>query len=459
MGGKIMSKVVIAKNTNLRFLTTSRKIGGSRELPLPMILKKGGSFDWAANAYLTEIGGGARSYNVKLSASTVIKKAYSLNLFCSFLEELDIELNNINDSTLYSFISHLKERDINDDTLLSHGKAALNYIIFLTNRNADWNLSTNQKDPEKQFKVHYSIKTYKKGTFETKYNHHDSFSGLIHISYDMEYVRDHELLMWYEAIETSNYHPQLSEFLTSRWQALTTALNITGSRISEVHQIKRSMIKDAAKSLFTPNQKIVIRNIPVSKGKYSGKFRQVQTTSEDLQILLWHVQLIEATFKSLDHDAIFVDSRTGKALTAAYLKNYTKKVINTSKYRHQLSHLTNHSFRHRFITLLIAREIKKLTASGSFSNILSVASTACRKVTLHASNQTLSHYIHLATEYNREDSGDTLGLENEATPLRIRVQKMLTTVKLLRQEQIGDKQALEELVHSLDSLSPFFEKN
>lgn len=36
---------------------------------------------------------------------------------------------------------------------------------------------------------------------------------------------------------------------------------------------------------------------------------------------------------------------------------------------------------------------------------------------------------------------------------------MLTTVKLLRQEQIGDKQALEELVHSLDSLSPFFEKN
>lgn len=89
MGGKIMSKVVIAKNTNLRFLTTSRKIGGSRELPLPMILKKGGSFDWAANAYLTEIGGGARSYNVKLSASTVIKKAYSLNLFCSFLEELN----------------------------------------------------------------------------------------------------------------------------------------------------------------------------------------------------------------------------------------------------------------------------------------------------------------------------------------------------------------------------------
>jgi site-specific recombinase XerD len=450
-----MSRVVIAKKTNLNFLSTSRRHGDSRELPLALILKKGGAFDWDANAYLTEIGGGAKSYNIKVGASTVIKKAYSLNLFCSFLEDKNIKLNEINDSALYEFISSLKDRAINDDTIVSHGRIVLNYIVFLSNRHPDWFLATNQSDPQKNFHVHYVVKTYKSGTFETKYYHHNSLNGLIHISSDMEYVRDHELLMWFEAIESSKFHPQLTDFLTSRRQALTTALDITGSRISEVHQIKRSMIKDAAKSLLNKNQSIVIRNIPVNKGKYRGKYRQIMTTSEDLQVLLWHVQLVEKMFPSIEHDALFVDSRTGNALTSSYLKNYTKKVINSSDYKYQLGHLTNHSFRHRFITLLIAKEIKKISESGSFSNILSVASTACRKVTLHASNLTLSRYVHLATEYNGDKNSNEYGLENITTQFRIRIKKMLTTVKMFHQKQIDEKQALNELLHSLDSLTPF----
>lgn len=454
-----MSKVIIAKNTNLRFLTTSIKIGGSSELPLALILKKGGGFDWEANAYLTEMGGGARSYNVKVSASTLIKKAYSLNLFCSFLEENNIEHSNINDSDLYKFIFHLKERKVNDDTILSHGKIAINYIVYLSNKHTHWNLATNQFDNKKQFKIHYYVKQYRRGTFEIKYNYHNSLLGLTHISSDMAYVRDHELLMWFEAIESSTYHPKLTEFIISRWQALTTALDITGSRISEVHKIKRSMIKNAAKSLLNPEQRIIIRDVPVNKGKYAGQYRQISTTSEDLQVLLWHIQLIEGRFKHIDHDALFVDSRTGAPLTATYLKNYTKKIINTSNYKYQLGHLTNHSFRHRFITLLVAKEIKMIAESGSFSNILSVASTACRKVTLHATNQTLSHYIHLATEYNTENSRDALGLDNVTTQFRIRIKNMLTTVKKLDHEQIDEKQALVELLNSLTSLTPFIDKN
>ena len=100
-----------------------------------------------------------------------------------------------------------------------------------------------------------------------------------------------------------------------------------------------------------------------------------------------------------------------------------------------------------------------IAESGSFSNILSVASTACRKVTLHATNQTLSHYIHLATEYNTENSRDALGLDNVTTQFRIRIKNMLTTVKKLDHEQIDEKQALVELLNSLTSLTPFIDKN
>jgi pimeloyl-ACP methyl ester carboxylesterase len=77
-------------------------------------------------------------------------------------------------------------------------------------------------------------------------------------------------------------------------------------------------------------------------------------------------------FPDMEHDALFVDSVTGKPLKSTYLKNYAKKVINGSKYCEALNHLTNHSFRHRFITLNIAKSIKKISAQGSFSSILTL---------------------------------------------------------------------------------------
>lgn len=453
-----MSSTIIAKNPDLTFLVTSRSSDRKNDSPYPIIFKKDGRFDWDANSFLTEYGGGSATYNIRPKASTVVKKAYSLNMFCSFLEEFNINIKDINDSSLYLYIENIKEKNREDDTILNHGRTALEYIIHLNKLHPELKLSTsNIKDYKRDFKVHYEVKKYKNGRIEKKYFDHGSFKGLVHISSEPEYIRDYELIMWIDAINCTEYHPKINEFLASRWEAFTTLLEITGSRISEVHEITRTMIKDASEFLLVSGKKPMIRNIPIKKGKYKGKTRTVPVTNEDIQIILIYIDLIEKMFPNMDHDAIFVDSRTGKQLQPSYLKNYAKKVINGSKYCDQLRHLSNHSFRHRFITLHVAKAIKKLSKSGSFSNILNVAANACRKITMHASNSTLSHYVHFASELNENIDNFNELLNEFSAQIRIRIKKMMFTAKLLHSNNINESEALESLLTTLnefEKLSP-----
>lgn len=446
-----MSSLIIAKNPNLTFLYTQRKIGSENDSPLPLIIKNDGKFDWEANSYISELGGGSMTYNIKPTARTVVKKAYSLNLFCSYIENQKINLKNITNKTIYDFINCIKkDRDVNDDTILSHGRVALGYIVFLSKRNPNWNLATENHDPQKHFKVHYEVKknNHSKANGKT-YLHHAAFLGLIHISAEAEYIRDYELEMWLDAINETSYHPEPSEFLVSRWLAFTTLLEVTGSRISEIHQITRSSIVDASKQLFSEERLPRIKSIPVNKGKYAGKTRSVEVKSEDLQVILWYINLLGERFPDIKHDAIFVDSLTGDALSSSYLKNYAKKVINQSKYAELLKHLNNHSFRHRFITLFIAKELKKLSSTETFTNMLSVAQNVCRKITLHASNSTLSTYIHLACEINNKSDAVWYDI---ATSLRLKIKKLKKIKDSNLSGKMANEQALSQLFEVIESL-------
>ncbi|CAK3276517.1 MULTISPECIES: site-specific integrase [Vibrio] len=450
-----MSTVVVAKTPDLTFLVTSRRRSQEADCPLPLILKKGGRFDWHANSFITEYGGSSQSYNIRPLAKTVKKKAYSLNLFCNFIEEESICVHEINDSTLYQYADILKGRGVFDDTVLKHGRTAIEYIEYLSKNHPDWKLATSEEDSDREFGVHYDKRKYKNGYIEKEYLHHDSLEGLIYIAAESEYIRDYELIMWLDAINCSTYHPKPNDFLISRWEALTTLLEITGSRISEVHQITRTMIKNASDSLLLNERMPVIRNIPIRKGKYKGKYRNVITTDEDIQVILIYVYKVEDMFPDMDHDALFVDSKTGNQLKPSYLKNYTKKIINDSKYCDALKHLSNHSFRHRFITLNVAKAIRKMSSTGSFSNILSVAANACRKVTMHASNETLSHYVHLASEINYRNDDMSKVFKNTSTQITIRINKMMTIATLLRSKEIKETEALNSLLSTLDELKKF----
>ncbi|MFC1626209.1 hypothetical protein ACFL19_00755 [Pseudomonadota bacterium] len=291
-----------------------------------------------------------------------------------------------------------------------------------------------------------------KGGRNIQYAKHRSFDGLIHISAEADFIRDHELIMWFDAINCTTYHPHVDDFLLSRWQALGTLLEISGSRITEAHQITRSMIKEAYKSMQDIGKSPIIRDIPILKGKYKGKTRQIVTTNEDIQVIIWHIKMVEQMFPSINHDAIFVNARSGSPLTASYLKNYARKVIGRSKYRRDLRHLNNHSFRHRFITLYIAKTIQKISASGSFVNILTVAANACRKITMHASNETLSRYIHLASEYNHEMDTE---VSQCSTQIRLLIKKMKSIAGSVHSKKISDKEALNSLLSTLDDFHSF----
>ena len=446
-----MARVIVAQKPQLQFILTSHRRHEEDNCPLPLILKKNGFFDWNANAFLTDYAGGPQVYNIKPLAPTVVKKAYSLNVFCSFLEESAIELSAIDDSVVYSFVDSLKGRGVNDQTILSHGRIALQYIIHLNMKYPEWRLATATQDADDKFNVHYSVSSFEKGGRNIEYVKHRAFDGLIHINTEADYIRDHELMMWFDAINCTTYHLNVNDFLLSRWQALGTLLDITGSRITEVHKITRSMIKEASKSLQDFDKKPIIRGIPILKGKYKGKTRQIITTNEDIQVIIWHITMVEKMFPNIDHDAIFVDARSGSPLKASYLKNYARKVIDGSKYCQDLRQLSNHSFRHRFITINIAKTIKKISASGSFFNILNVAADACRKITMHASNETLSNYIHLASEYNNMDSE----VSQYSTQTTLIIKKMKVIADSLRSKQLNEKDALNSFLSILDNLRSY----
>ena len=195
-----MSSVVVAKDPNLKFLNTSRRIDQNNACPLPMVLKKGGKFDWDANSFITHYGGGSQTYNIRPLAKTVQKKAYSLNLFCDFLEDNSINLSEINDSTLYQYIKESKDRNITDGTIIQHGRTAIEYIDYLSKMYPEWKLGTTGKDSDKIFSVHYEKLKFKKGSITGEYFYHESLVGLINIASEVEYVHDHELVMWLDAI-------------------------------------------------------------------------------------------------------------------------------------------------------------------------------------------------------------------------------------------------------------------
>jgi integrase len=455
MGGQVMSKVIIAKKPDLSFLTINKKNKESSSCPLPIIIKKDGSLDWDANHYLTEYGGGPNVYNISPLATTVEKKAYNLNLFCHFIEDCSPNLSDINDSTLYQYVESLKKRCVTDQTIISHIRTALGYIVQLDHLHPEWNLATHEKKPKDQFGVHYTIRKYRLGKFDKEYLNHRCLDGLINIAAVAEFIHDDEFEKWLDAINVTKLHPELNDSITYRWQALGTLLDITGSRISEVHKITRTMIKKAAYGLLDPATKHTLRNIPITKGKYKGKTRQIPATKEDLQIILLYINLVEDMFPNIKHDAIFVDLESGAPLKQSYLKNYARKVLNNSPYGKELRHIINHSFRHRFITLHIAKAILKMSKYGSFSNILEVAANACRKITMHASNETLSNYIHLATEINERNNDEYQGIEKISSQIRIKLKKMLNVSKRLQINEINETEALKLLLLEINKLKKF----
>ena len=71
---------------------------------------------------------------------------------------------------------------------------------------------------------------------------------------------------------------------------------------------------------------------------------------------------------------------------------------------------------------------------------------------MHASNETLSRYIHLASEHNNHFDG--LASEH-STHVRLRIKKMKTIAELVRSDQMGEKEAITALLSTLDEFKGY----
>jgi len=434
-----MSKIFVAKSPGLDFL----KLKPNDKFKYPFLLNGDNSFNWEANQYILKYGGGPLSYGVRPQPNTIVDQTSSLNILFNFIETLkNVSVYNFNDEYFYDYISHLKLRNIENDTIKGHARVAIDYFFYLQEKHSDLFLITHKTSNADKYFIHVTKESYNFGGKVNTYFDHQSFKGLVTIREEVEYIRDDEFIDWLDAIHHTTEHPIPYKLLVLRWESISYLLDATGSRISELSDITRSMIKKAYDPLASADEESKLNAIPIKKGKYKGEKRSVPVSNGTLQLVMSYINLIEAQWPDMKHDKLFVNVDNGKPLTKSYLKNYTLNVIKESKYADKLAHLNNHSFRHRFITLNVAKELRSYNSGAVFVNVLRVAMSAVRKLTLHASNSTMEQYVHLAQLYNQKF---TLGTERVSSIVRTEITKLKRIVQKYENNKISNDEALASL--------------
>ncbi|MFH4745374.1 site-specific integrase [Vibrio harveyi] len=414
-----MIKAITAKEVDLSFLSSSAQ--GS--VNYPYIINADGSFHWLANSYITQIGGGIGSYGLKPKQKTIIPKAQSLAAFLNFMHERNTNELFTTDDDIFAYTKHLLKKEIKPGTCKKHVRNALSYLIYVQQCDDKLNLISTDKKTSSMYQIHATLEYYVKGYTRQEFINHKAIEHLADPSAEVQMVHDNEFFYWVDAINCSSEHPNPDELTILRWEAMSYLLEGTGSRISELHLFTVSMIKSAYNPLKDDVQEL--NNIPIHKGKNAGQTRKVAISNETLQSVMIYIKAIEEKFPNRGHDQLFVSLKDGSPLSAEYFQQYSKRVISGSKYAKELAHLTNHSFRHRFITLAVAKALHKFAKPGTFTNILTVAMNAVRKLTLHASQSSMSTYVHLAQNYNEQSIKVPTQANSQLRLIAYRVRELL----------------------------------
>ncbi|PWK30010.1 tyrosine-type recombinase/integrase [Pseudomonas sp. OV226] len=404
--------------------------GLKESMPFPMIFGAAGNFCWEMNSYLTKYGGGANSYGARPLAKTVISYATTLNVFQNYLERNLKTLIEVDDELLYSFVKHLQEIDKANSTtikrtvrrillLIEHTQSDLPSLKLLT---TDFSASN--------FQVYASEAYGGRGTRRQRYLSHACIDGMKDTPVaPIDYIKNSEIVAWHEAIfEYTN-----NDYIIERWYAFTALLENTGSRLSEVIEIPASAVIEA----YTTNSSL--KKIPVLKGKYKGFHRTVTIPRSELQeIYKFVINTHERFPNSKIHDRIFVNSQSGEIMYRKSFNSYYEKVIKASKHSKLLLGISHHNFRHRYFTILIARNISNLSKKSK-ANILDVAMAAGRQDSMHATQSTLARYVHLTNDPEIQEIL-TVGTDVEST-----ASSKLAKIDKLRQAYLDGASAEETL--------------
>ena len=363
--------------------------GQQQSTPLPMIFDSAGKFCWEMNSFITKYGGGANSYGARPLAKTVISHATTLNVFQEYLDASHKTLLEVDDELLHEFFKHLKGIGKANATTI---KRTIRRILSLLEH-------TQLDHPSlKLFTVDfssigfqvYSTEGYTgRGSRRHRYLSHASIDYIKDTPVvPIDFIKTSEIDAWHEAIfeYTSN------EYIIERWYAFTVLLEYTGSRLDEILNIPASAIIDAYEN------NTYLKNIPVLKGKYKDSYRTVLIPRAELQEVYKFIQSTRKIFPNAKlNDRIFLNSRSGQIMSRATFNSYYKTITNASKHSKLLSDISHHNFRHRYFTILIAKNVSTLSKTSRV-NILDVGMTIGRQNSLHATNTTLARYVHLSND-------------------------------------------------------------
>jgi site-specific recombinase XerD len=377
----------VAKSPNLDFLFNHGHIAPP---PLPLLVDSAGNFCWELNSYLTKFGGGANSYGARPSYKTVFSHAETINVFQIFLEHKGKTLLETDDEILYDFVTYLQDANrANSTTIKRTVRRVLSLLEHTQSENSFHHLMT--CDPSaNDYQINAIEHHYRRSRQKSlRYLSHPCIEELQETpTQPISFIRNVELNAWHEAIfeYTSN------QFIIDRWYVFSSLLEFTGARLEEAINIPASSIIRA----YEDND--LVKGIPVLKGKYKGFFREVLIPRSELQeIYKFIITTREKHPISKVHDRILVNETTGQPLARKTFNSYYRTVTKSSKHAVLLKGVSHHNFRHRYFTILVARNINKLSKI-SRANILDVALSIARKDSFHASRETLSTYVHLTQD-------------------------------------------------------------
>lgn len=375
-----------AKSANLDFLFNH---GHTMPPALPLLFDSKGNFCWEINNYLTQYGGGPNSYGARPLPKTVFNRAETLNAFQGYLESKKLTIFDVTDETLYDFVTRKQKLEKANSTTI---KRIIRHILLLLEHTQQENkfsklLTTNPSAHE--FQINATEDYYNFQRRKVRFLTHPCIENLKDTPTEpINFIRNNQLNAWHDAIHdyTSN------QYIIDRWYALSTLLQFTGCRIEEAINIPASSIIHA----FKNND--LVRDIPVLKGKYKGCLRKVLIPRPELQELYKFVSLTHSLHPhSLLHNRIFVSEDSGLPMSRSTFNSYYRVIANSSKHKDLLKGVSYHNFRHRYFTILVAKNISKLSKMSNV-NILDVAMAIVCKDSYHASKDTLSTYIHLTQD-------------------------------------------------------------
>lgn len=209
-------------------------------------------------------------------------------------------------------------------------------------------------------------------------------------------------------------------------ELLRTQLNAKSQSISIEQLIKTNNLREnvedlkAAKAIYEKSKinkdktKVIWLAIKTTKGAKKGKIRLVPITINTAELMVkFYDDYILEEFDRADagltqvnrkqYNKLFIHPSshlpmTGRMVSSMFYDVFTRKY----KSKHKR---TPHLFRHRFISILVAKEAKRFNQSSGNEHIAKLIMKKIQGLTGHASLDTMIHYVDLAflEEYGEQD--------------------------------------------------------